>query len=311
MNTDFASGSFWLSTSLMCPLSTARWAASLIQKIKVMFRQRVSQCSDNCLLIHHQHLFLSQTSYMSWFCDFGKAYIPLSLCWSDAAMEIGGLGSPALLGAEGARGKDVRGFGALFYFAYEFSSAVFQGPHCQDSRQSSYKTAFTKSFIMHLGLRHSNWNTFQVDCRAPAQNFFQVKHRDVCDTRENSEESQATDMCAVQPLGLDGTRNSCRGTESKWWWSRAGALLVHKDQETESRPNISLHVCNFARERMRRKNRVWEERLQESEDGYKLTSGATNRSIYMLWRWRIEGKKNRHIAEECRISKRVRWRKRS
>lgn len=150
----------------------------------------------------------------------------------------------------------LEGLGLCFILLTNLVLQFFTGPHCQDSRQSSYKTAFTKSFIMHLGLRHSNWNTFQVDCRAPAQNFFQVKHRDVCDTRENSEESQATDMCAVQPLGLDGTRNSCRGTESKWWWSRAGALLVHKDQETESRPNISLHVCNFARERMRRKNRV-------------------------------------------------------
>lgn len=118
-------------------------------------------------------------------------------------------------GLRGREGKMLEGLGLCFVLLTNFVLQHFKGPHCQDSRQSSCNTAFTKSFIMHLRLHHSNWNMFQVDRRAPAQNFFQVKHRDVRDTRENSEESQATDMCAVQPLRLDGSRDSCRGIESR------------------------------------------------------------------------------------------------
>lgn len=76
----------------------------------------------------------------------------------------------------------------------KFCSLVFQKPSLSESRQSSYSTIFTKSFILHLRLQHSNSNIFS---RVPAQNCFQVKDRDVCDTSKPRRRPGGQHMCSA------------------------------------------------------------------------------------------------------------------
>lgn len=261
LNTGFTSGCFWLGASLMCPLSTARWAWG-------QYKSRSDNCSLQITSLSARwklsfDIPSTSVSAMASLHDmmrFRKADIPLSLCWSGVAMEMCGL--LCLLLFQGTGWGDV---GGLVFFN-KFCSVVFRKPSLSDSRQSSYNTIFTKSFIICFRLHHSNCNIFS---RVPAQNCFLVKDRDICGMRKPRRQPGGSHMCnaATESWGHWGLLQRTRGGR-RMAWTRAGAPCTRtKCCSTHGRQNFQVHVRSFASERRGEKAKVWEERHEEWEDG--------------------------------------------